>query len=66
MNANNATLSLSLSSPPLEWECIFGISRLYFTCIPPVSHPIYLWYLPLPLYRCTYNRIDLYHIGYNK
>ena len=25
-------------SPPLA--CIFGMSRLYFTCIPPVSHRI--------------------------
>ena len=33
-------------STPLA--CIFGISRLYFTCIPPVSHRI----LDVPLYPC--------------
>jgi len=33
-------------------ECIFGIFRLHFTCIPPVSHRI----LGTPLYPC----IDLY------
>jgi len=39
---------LNMVSPPLE--CIFGISRLYFTCIPPVSNRI----LGTPLYPCIY------------
>jgi len=34
-------------SPPLA--CIFGMSRLYSTCIPPVSHRI----LGTPLYLST-------------
>jgi len=40
--------------PPLpgvySYMCIFGISRLYSTCIPPVSHHI----LGIPLYPCIY------------
>jgi len=36
----------------LTLKCIFGISRLYFTCIPPVSHRI----LGTPLYP----GVDLY------
>jgi len=33
-----APKDVSHLSPPLAY--IFGISRLYFTCIPPVSHRI--------------------------
>jgi len=39
-----AALSASYLSPPLA--CICGMSRLYSTCIPPVSHHI----LRIPLY----------------
>ena len=31
-------------SPPLA--CIFGMSRLYFTCISPVSHRIFVFGIP--------------------
>jgi len=41
-------------SPPLA--CIFGTSRLYSTCIPPVSHRI----LGIPLYPCIF--LNLVHL----
>jgi len=46
--ARATPLALSLCSPPLE--CIFWITRLFFTCIPPVSHRI----LGIPLYPSIY------------
>jgi len=37
-----------LRSPSLP--CIFGMSRLYFTCIPPVSHRILgIRYIPVSI-----------------
>jgi len=39
---------LSSTRPPLV--CIFGMSRLYSTCIPPVSHRI----LGISRYPCIY------------